>query len=130
MFVLGQKSDIRIITSELTEHFSVDYSLQGGDRLNFAVGLVSYEDPSFALDDPTYGQLSIHTVKFGIDDATLEAYEERIEHDWHWCTQEDLGLTKDTSNAALYPISSRSVNDLRRFSRSLICLDDPDKLYV
>ena len=106
--MLQQKSDVNILSSTVIDAYGKDFILEQKAGLNFAIGLVDFDDSNFVFDDPTYGSLGIQMIKWRYSQTSQEVVREYIPLSTHRCTLEELGRAKDKSQAKFYQTSPRN----------------------
>lgn len=112
--------------STVKENFFQPHERFGlADDFAFAVALVDYMDLDGEPLDPSFATLEIIAREWGYNTDGSSYRRDKI-LDTHYCSQEELGLTKDSSNSKFMPLNTSSESTFRKTSSKYLCIKDED----
>ena len=105
---------------DFTDQFNASHGLF------IAAALTLYDSDKEVLEDPKYGKLVIKHYGWGNDDE-LAAANKTL--NYHWCSDEELGLVRSDKTTRMYPVYESSTNELLTYRKKFKCID-PDELVI
>ena len=91
------------------------------DKFDIAFALTAYDGNPEPIEDPKYGRTYARYDSWG--------YGWRNKNlDTHQCSDEELGLTKDTENSRFFPVHPNYQNDFEFRKKKYQCFDEDIKL--
>lgn len=107
--ILIHKENIDILTTINENALTSEDQFTYRNGFNVAVAFTAYDSETEWALDPTYGELVFKHNTWGEnDDGTF--FSNRETKQSHICSQEELGLTEDKTNAKFFPIEEQSLN--------------------
>ena len=90
--------------------------------LYFGAALTYYDSDPEPIEDPKYGELVISWHGWG---NTGEVGYQDIDLDLHYCSDEELGLTR-RDDTSMYPIDDSSYDEILLWKRKFKCAKPED----
>ena len=99
------------------------FSFENG--FNFAIGFTAFDNEEEEILDPSYGELIVQTREWGVkpDGSFIREFNQL---DTHLCSEEELGLSEDKSQATFMPIDENSETYIRTYRKKMLCLNKED----
>ena len=101
-----------------------DYSdkFSAAEGLFIAAAITEYDSNTEVLEEAKYGELIIKHLDWGHTDEIKSAPKPLS---YHWCSDEELGITRG-DKTQIYPVYESSLSEVLTYRKKFKCIDPQD----
>ena len=122
IMVLVKGSDVTIIMNTIEGAFTDEDTFSAEQGFFFAAALTEYDSNTEIIEEARYGELIVE--QYGWGDGNFEGTRDL---DYHYCTDEELGITPGP-NTEMFPIFEKSTDEFLRYRKKFKCVDPKDRV--
>ena len=123
IMVLVKGTDVTVIMNTIEGAFTPEDTFSADEGFFFAAALTEYDSNTEIIEEARYGELIIEQYGWG-GEAT---YVGSTDLDYHYCTDEELGITPGP-NTEIFPLFEASTDEFLRYRKKFKCVDKKDRV--